>query len=339
MENYSRRNFIKTAGASSLAAAALPGMLMGQMTAKPKKDLIWANLIHLSMNMWEDWQAPGKEARYYRPYLWFDEKLWNDLLIKMAENRLNMVILDLGNGVHYKSHPEITVKNAWSVGKLKEEIARMREMGLEPVPKLNFSSGHDAWLKEYSRCLSTKLYYEVCADLIAEVCDIFDTPRFFHLGMDEETARHQRTYQYVVVRQYDTWWHDFMFLYDEVKKGGSRPWIWSDYLWDNPEPFFEKMPKDVLQSNWYYSLKFGEDDKMVQAYRKLEEHGYDQVPTGSNHGFSENFGMTVDYCKKYISPEHLKGFMQTPWRATVEQYRQHHMEAIEQVGAAIAANS
>jgi len=211
-------------------------------------------------------------------------------------------------------------------------------MGLEPIPKLNFASSHDAWLGEYSRCLSTKIYYEVCADLIAEVIDIFDTPRFFHLGMDEETAMHQRSYQYVVVRQFDLWWHDFMLLYDAVKKGGVRPWVWSDYLWHHPELFFERMPKDVLQSNWYYGRKFDDDEKMVQAYNQLEKYEYDQVPTGSNHSFSENFEMTVEYCREHIHSQRLLGYMQTPWRPTIEEFRQRHMEAIEQVGAVITAS-
>ena len=101
-----------------------------------------------------------------------------------------------------------------------------------------------------------------------------------------------------------------------------------------PEAFIEKMPKSVLQSNWYYGKKFDKDVKFVKAYHDLEEHGYDQIPTGSNFGNPENFGMTVDYCKKHISKEHLLGFLQTPWRPTIEKYRQHHIEAIKQVGQA-----
>lgn len=330
MKKTNRRHFIKTIGAASMASS-LPGALI----SKPMENTIWANLLHLSFNMWEDWSAPGKEMRYYRPYLRFEEKLWNDLLAKMAANKLNMVVIDLGDGVQYESHPEIAVENAWTVKKLKNELNKMRDMGLEPIPKLNFASSHDAWMGEYSRMLSTEIYYKICADLITEVCEIFDTPRFFHLGMDEEEAGHQKYYKYMVVRQYDLWWHDFLFLHNEVKKNGSRSWIWSDYLWHFPDRFFERMPKDVLQSNWYYGTKFN-DDKMVQAYNQLDKNGYDQIPTASNHSNNENFGMTVDYCKKHIQNQHLFGFLQTPWRPTIEEFRQHHMDAIEQVGIIIS---
>ena len=331
MKKIKRWHFIKTIGATALASA-LPGTVI----SNPKESIIWGNLLHLSFNMWEDWDAPGKEMRSYRPYLRFDENLWNDLLTKMAANHLNMVVIDLGDGVQYKSHPEIAVKNAWSIKKLKEELSKIRDLGMEPIPKLNFASSHDAWLGEYSRCLSTEKYYKVCADLIAEVNDIFDNPRFFHLGMDEEDTGNQKYYQYMVVRQFDLWWHDFLFLCNEVQKAGVRPWIWSDYLWHYPELFFEKMPKDVVQSNWYYGTTFG-DDKRVQAYNQLDKYGYDQIPTASNHSNNENFGMTVDYCKKHIQKRHLFGFLQTPWRPTIEEFRNRHMEAIEQVGEAIVA--
>ncbi len=330
MKNLKRRDFIKTVGTAS-AAAFVPGIVR----AGTGRKLIWGNLLHLSMNMWEDWEAPGMEMRYFYPYLRFDEKLWNDLLRRMSEVKMNMVVIDLGDGVKYNSHPEIAVKNAWSVDKLKSELKKIRDLGMEPIPKLNFASTHDAWLGAYARCLSTDKYYQVCADLIGEVSEIFDTPRFFHLGMDEETCAHQKYYKYVAVRQYDLWWHDFLFLSGEVQKAGVRPWIWSDYLWRHPEEFLEKMPKEVLQSNWYYGTQFG-DDKMVRAYDQLNDHGYDQIPTGSNHSNKVNFGLTVDYCEKHIKPAHLFGFLQTPWRPTLEEYREHHLEAINEVGAEIA---
>ncbi len=331
MSALNRRDFVKT-----ISAALAAGFFLPFARANTREEMIWANLLHLSFNMWEDWDAPGKEMRSYRPYLRFDEKLWNELLKKMAQNHLNMVVIDLGDGVKYHSHPEIAVKNAWSVDKLKKELKKIRALGLEPIPKLNFASSHDAWLGEYSRCLSTDKYYRVCGDLINEVIEIFDRPRFFHLGMDEEDAKNQKYYQYLTVRQYDLWWHDFLFLCGEVRKGGARPWIWSDYLWHFPKQFIEKMPKDVLQSNWYYGTDFT-SAKAVKAYDVLNKHGYDQIPTASNHSNNSNFSLTVDYCTKHVDSAHLFGFLQTPWRPTIEEFRQRHLDAIDQVGAAIAS--
>ncbi len=293
--------------------------------------LIWASLLHLSYNMWSDRQADWLEYVSAEPNLRFDQSLWDDLLKRMAEAGMNMVVLDLGDGVQYESHPEIAVQGAWSVAQLKQELAKARALGLEVIPKLNFSTCHDTWLGPYARMVSTDTYYKVCQDLIEEVIALFDQPRLFHLGMDEETAMHQEYYAYVVVRQFDLWWHDFYYLLDQVERCGSRAWVWSDYAWHHPEAFYQKMPRSVMQSNWYYGDDFGPDVVEARTYAELEAHGYEQIPTGSNWSSDVNFGRTVSYCHEHVAPERLKGFMQSIWKPTLEACRERHMRAIGQV--------
>jgi hypothetical protein len=309
------------------------------MTAKPEQDeLIWAYLLHLGYNMWCDREIPGTTREYWtaKPYLRCEIGFWHELIDRMATAGINMVVIDLGEGVRYESHPELAVRGSWTRDQLRDELDRIRDKGIEPIPKLNFSAGHDVWLGEYSRCLSTTTYYTVCSDLIAEVLELFDGPRFFHLGMDEETAQHQREYAYVVIRQHELWWHDFNLYVEAVEKAGARPWIWSDYMWRHPDLFFENMPKSVLQSNWYYGETFKEDETHVAAYLKLEKHGYDQIPTGSNWSNPDNFQKTVAYCSTRIPRPRLKGFLQTPWKPTLEACRDRHIAAIEQVARARA---
>jgi hypothetical protein len=246
-------------------------------------------------------------------------------------------VIDVGDGIEFASHPEISVKNAWSHDKLKSELAKCRQMGLEPIPKLNFSTCHDQWLGVYSRMVSTPKYYEVCANLIRETAELFDKPRFFHLGMDEEEQKHQRWFEYVVIRQYSLWWRDFNFFVDQVEAKGCRAWVWSDYVWEHPELFWERMPHKVLQSNWYYGGKFAPDVKEVKAYLELEDHKFDQVPTLSNWETTDNIAGTMDFCRQHIEPERLKGFLLAPWRPTLPETRDRHMEAIETFAKAIAA--
>lgn len=348
-----RRKFIKQVGAAGIASS-IPSALFSKQKPAPK--MIWANLLHLSYNMWEDTTTPKYKddhykattcqeqrewAQCYRPNLTFDETVWNILLKQMAWVGMNMVIIDLGDGIQYESHPEIAVKNAWTPAKLKTELAKIRKMGLEPIPKLNFATTHDTWLKEYSRMVSTKTYYGVCKDLIEEVSILFDRPRFFHLGMDEENASHQVNQEYAVMRQKDLWWNDLYFFIHEVEKNNIRPWIWSDYAWNNAEIFFRKMPKSVLQSNWYYGSVFDpnkltEPNKTyLKLYNDLEAHGYDQVPTGSNHQCPTNFESTFDYCQKLVDPARLSGFMTAAWRPTLKLCFDQHKEAIDQVGKVI----
>lgn len=341
-----------------MAAAGLATSLPAALFAQPgiENGKIWANLLHLSYNMWEDFvplkyrddhyncttcQEAREWAHGYRTSLTFDDPTWDTLLKDMSAAGMNMVVIDLGDAIQYESHPEIAVKNAWAVDKLRSELAKMRKLGLEPIPKLNFATTHDIWLGEYSRMVSTKTYYNVCRDLISEVIDLFDRPRFFHLGMDEETAHYQRRHNYAVIRQNDLWWGDLYFYIGEVEKKGVRPWIWSDYGWLNSEVFFRKMPKSVLQSNWYYGVKFDLDTlseearRYVQFYQELEDHGFDQIPTGSNHSNEQNMELTVDYCKKVVDPSRLLGFMTAPWRPTLAPCLDRHKEAIAQMGRAI----
>jgi hypothetical protein len=208
----------------------------------------------------------------------------------------------------------------------------MRRMGLEPIPTLDFSAGHHAWLGPYSRCVSTDTDYAVCRALIEEVVGLFNRPRFFHLGMDEETAHHQRRYHYIVVRQGALWWKDFYNLQNQVERHHVRAWIWSDYIWEHRAEFLRKMTRSVLQSNWYYGETFRKGIRDVEAYLDLEKHGYDQVPTASNWSSDESFPKTVRHCWSRIAPKRLLGFMHAPWLPTIRAYRQRHRRAIEMVG-------
>jgi len=329
-----RREFLKQATAAGLLSA-IPGSLLSRPYAsfvenrEGKVEKIWACLLHISMNMWKE----------KSPVLAFDDSLWKDLLEKMVEVGMNMVVMDLGDAILYKSHPEIAVKNAWSTDRLYKELEKIRAMGLEPIPKLNFSTCHDAWLGKYSRMISTEYYYEVCREIIAEVAKIYETPRLFHLGMDEENARNQREHAQVVIRQQNLYWGDIYFLIGEVMKNGSRPWVWQDYVRHKPEIFARMMPRSVLQSNWYNRLDFNPETNIeAKAYQTLESLGYEQVPGGSNYyeGTDDNFIGNVRFCAENVADERLLGFIQSPWVSTEEENREKLLRAIELAGEAKA---
>jgi hypothetical protein len=327
-----RRNFIKQLSVAGLLST-MPEILLSMATPPDKK--IWACLLHLSFNMWEDYISPKNPERGFYPDLRLSESLWNDALKKMVSEGMNMVVIDLGDAIKYKSHPEIAVRNAWSVTKLRNELNKIRKMGLEPIPKLNFSAAHDIWLKDYSRMLTTEEYYEVCGDLIKEVSEIFDKPRFFHLGMNEETPEAQLDYNYVVVRKNDVWWADFYFLIAEVQKGGARPWVWSDYAWQHPDLFYKNMPKTVIQSNWYYGENFDANSNPVKTFIDLDTSGYDQIPAGSYDGKNtKNFSSAVQFCNSHIANSSIDGFLQTFWKPTIEEYRQDILKGIQLAGVA-----
>lgn len=300
--------------------------------ACPADNFAWGYLVHIGYNMWERIKAPDLPKRAHRrvakSYLRCNQKLWDKIVRDLADAGANLLVIDLGEAVQYQSHPELAVRNAWSHDRLRKQLQRLRKLGIEPIPKLNFSTAHDAWLGPYGRMIATDTYYGVCKDLIDEVIHLFDQPRLFHLGMDEETAQHQRFDDMAVIRQYDLWWHDLHFLADQVQRHNVRPWVWSDYMWHHPDRFFRHMPKSILQSNWYYDKTFRKTIGPVKAYLDLEAHGYDQIPTGSNHSHRQNFSDTVRYCQPRIDPTRLHGFLQTVWRPTLPEFARAHTQAI-----------
>lgn len=290
--------------------------------------MIWASLVHLSRHMWSDESA--EPLWYldhpYNPCNQIDIDCWDQYMKFTAERQYNTVVIDLGDAVQYESHPEIAAPDAWSKDFLKKKLDEIRALGITPIPKLNFSCGHMTWMKQYNRMVSSPAYYQFCADLIKEVCELFDYPKLFHIGFDEEVARKQ-PYEKAVVRGEKLWWHDLFFIAGECEKHGARPWMWSDYFWEpeNEQIFLKNMSKAILQSNWYYDrfTEWPEDHFKrygfrIKTYEIFDEMGYDQVPTSSTWQYKLNSEQTVAFCKDRLNPEHLKGFMTAAWKYTDE---------------------
>jgi hypothetical protein len=259
------------------------------------------------------------------------DELWNRVINRIAERKLNMVVIDVGEGLVYPSHPELAIKGSWSPDKLRNEVVRLREMGIEAIPKLNFSATHDGWLKHYHRMLTLPEYYKVVKDVIRDVAEVFQTPRFFHLGYDEETVGYSANRNYFVMRTGEMWWHDFLYTIRCTEDCGCRPWVWSDYGWDH-EDYFKRCPKSVIQSNWYYDERLGGFDlaknntphrKRLKEFWQLEEAGFDQIPCGTNWvgaarkaaniGANDVIGKLVKLGREVIADERLLGFMMAPW--------------------------
>lgn len=291
--------------------------------------MTWAYMLNLSNHMWGDEHTT--ESRWYAdpPYTEnnnTDLAVWDETVRCLAERKYNAVLIDIGDGLRYESHPEIAAPDAWDKSLLKKKLDEMRALGLEPIPKLNFSTCHDTWLKEYRRMISTPTYYRVCADLIREVCEVFEGPRLFHLGMDEEGVEMQKRYEMTVIRGASLWWHDLFFLFGECEKHGARPWVWSDYSWHHEELFLQNMPKSVLQSSWLY-LPFKEypadsiQHKRIEIFETLDQNGYDQILTGSLYNNLHNMHQNVAFGKERLTWGGLTGFMAAPWTATSRENR------------------
>ena len=122
----------------------------------------WYVLLHLSMNMWGDNKAPFN----------FDTDTYHDILKQMAERGYKHLILDVGDCLQYEKHKDIAIEGAWSYERAARETQYAKELGIEIIPKLNFSTTHSGWLGIYQNMLATRRYYSVCADIIRDVAEI-----------------------------------------------------------------------------------------------------------------------------------------------------------------------
>jgi len=291
-------------------------------------DMMWAYMIQLGSNMWG---KPGEKRPYfveweeqYHETMVTSKEVWRKVTDFLPECGINTLLIDIGEGVQYESHPELAIPGAWTKQELKEELDRLRKMGITPIPKLNFSCGHNAWLGEYAQMIGTDTYYGVCEELIEEMIELFEKPEFFHLGLDEERIENQPYVPFATVRAPHKQMEDAIKLFNFCLERGVRPWMWIDahavQSFGGEEEFCAKIPKEVLISNWYYfnPNTAGHPEK-IQLYSKLGEWGYEQVPTSSTCSRVLNSRETMRHCKSHVKPESLRGFMTASWVLTEEE--------------------
>ena len=73
-----------------------------------KNDMIWGFMLYLSNHMWADETTkPGwymKEAPY-REEINTELETWDAMVPFLAERKFNLVLVDVGDGIKYESHP------------------------------------------------------------------------------------------------------------------------------------------------------------------------------------------------------------------------------------------
>ncbi|MBR6765258.1 MAG: family 20 glycosylhydrolase, partial [Clostridia bacterium] len=200
----------------------------------------WTYLIHLGVNMWKGPKGDTGPLGFYADKMITEHSAWREIIDFIAAQGVNTLIIDVAEGLKYESHPELATEGAWSKEFLKKELDYIRSLGITPIPKLNFSTLHDSWLKEYSVMVSTPKYYQVVDDLIKEVGEVFDTPEYFHIGMDEEAYNPYLSFWYIdmqvkqgqtVVRPNTLFWEDLKYIASCVEKHGMNVWTWGCMIW------------------------------------------------------------------------------------------------------------
>lgn len=307
-------------------------------------NMMWSVLIHLEMSF----SPRAKKTAAERV---FDEEVWDSIIDECVKSGVNAIVLELARGVRYGSHPELAQPWAWSRERVRKEVKRLKALGIELIPKLNFSATHDGWLMEYERMLSTPTYYRVCRDLILEVGELFDHPRYIHLGMDEEGEKFARISELAVYRHKELFWHDLQYLCDCVREAGSTPWMWWNPYSDYQEECRKHMSTDdIVFSPYmynaikkehftpitsrqeyvdYYSkepyasmnIQYVEDDPYIVKFMEQAipcvEDGYKVMPCVSTYNRCPyNAVDMLEYFRDHANPDGVLGYMTAPWFAT-----------------------
>ncbi len=206
-------------------------------------------------------------------HLRFDRDLFLAYARELGTAGCNIVLLHVGEGMAYESHPEIACKGALPKIAVKELLYELRMMGIRAFPYLDFSAAHDAWMGDFGRMVSTDAYYCFCTEVIEEVSEVFDRPELFHLGMGREDGAAQKGCGLTVTREGDLWWYDLLYLATAAMRAGSRPWVWADALSVYGETeFARRMPHDVVLSPTL------SDEGGLQQSHTLARLRYDQIP-------------------------------------------------------------
>jgi len=299
------------------------------------RDKRFVFLMHLGANMW---QKPGNAKGYkkenidwlYRDYLMTDDDTWRTVTNFLPSCKINTLLIDMGEAVQLRSHPELAVTGSWSQEKFRDELKRLRGLGLEPLPKFNFSACHNGWMKEMMYKIGTKEYYDFCNDIIDEACELFDGPALLHIGMDEDdwASQHINGHSVIITRSPEQFAEDTNKLFETCRKNGARPWMWAgasvfDY-YGSEKRFAAAVAKDVVLSNYHYGSIHVDCDDMytnpgVMHYKKLDQLGYDQIPCASAWSEPTCNLRTMNFAKKYLDDDKLLGFMSAPWHLTIPE--------------------
>ena len=294
---------------------------------------MWAVLMHLGSNMWSSKgynpSTKDPEDSIYRDELYCQKDIWTKVTAHFPEWHINTLFIDIGEGVILDSHPEIAIKGAWTKSELRSELTRLRGMGVTPLPKFNFSAGHSAWMGDWAYRIGAPEFNRFCKDVIEETIELFDTPEFFHVGLEEEDYESQRNNYIAIVRSPDKKCADANFLFDVITGKGSRPCIWIDTntvkSFGGVERLSDAIPKNVLLQPWYYhrirdcdSIEDTRICKEAKLIRQLTDLGYEVMPTSSTWCWHLNSKETMKFCKKHVPDDSIKGFMTASWVFTHE---------------------
>jgi len=259
----------------------------------------------------------------------FDLEVGLEVVDTLAAEGFSMLIVDCYDGVKYRSHPELAKHYTVPMRTLKSLVATAREKGLEVVPKLNFSRSrhehhHNDWIlgpnERPNHHFDDDVYWKKGFEVMDELIAAIQPPRFFHVGMDEDTDRSCAQYIAAIRR-----------LRAGLRKRKLRTIIWNGGLTDSPAwmVIAEKslvaekaIPHDIVQLHWRY------DRCPTQDLRRIAKQGFELW--GAPGGTPERVKAFRDAVVRLGG----KGLVMTAWIPCTQENRERLVERIKMLGPA-----
>lgn len=239
----------------------------------------------------------------------------------MAEAGLNLLVIDVADGVRYKSHPELARHYTIPMASLRKIARRAQKHGIDVVPKLNFAGSglnqHSHWMRPYHRPFDGKDYWRRAFQLIDETIEACKPAAFFHIGMDEDHWHSLRQYAEAII-----------VLDKGIKERGLRTIMWKDCqdysaaeaCKEKSRASERKIPKDIVQVPWGYARVKDEE------VRRLRRKGF--KVWGAPGGEPDNVRGWRDALLRYGGT----GILLTAWRPCRPGNRSGLLKIIRELG-------
>ena len=133
----------------------------------------------------DPWAA---DCRYLGPRTEVDFDRLDDRMARLAAAGATAIVLDLAEGLVFRSMKGFKYPGAVTPRVLNEHIRKWGKLGLRTIPMLGFSAAHCEWMGEHSRMIGSSSYYDLCRDVIRETSEIFEKPSLINIGMDAMVA-------------------------------------------------------------------------------------------------------------------------------------------------------
>jgi hypothetical protein len=255
----------------------------------------------------------------------FDLKIGCEVVDAVADAGLNMLAIDLDDGVVFRSHPELKRHYSVPMAHLQELVAKARQRKLEIVPKLNFSKSsyhrHNDWFSPHHQLEDTDEYWRMAFEVIDEVLDTCRPERFFFIGMDEDTHRTDRQYVSAVKR-----------LRAELKQRKLRAAMWNDTPHLSSSMFQcvrktlaaeDNVATDVVQTVWDYGPV---RRRAMQRVRDIRQKGFEVwIAPGTNPEHVRDW-------KQVALDNGCTGMLMTMWQPVHHSTREEMLKRIRTLG-------